>query len=104
MQMSVIFKSDAIEFRLTFCGYASRSAQRPSPAAAAPIPRNLRRPITCFFVDMTLPFRPQDQLASGTGSFYLNYVQENKFQYGCSPPLRSIHPDFGGSPCFSRGS
>src|SRR5271170_6833135 len=55
MRMSVIFKSDAIEFRLTFCGYASRSAQRPSPAAAAPMPRNLRRPII-FFVDITLPF------------------------------------------------
>src|SRR6202789_1460256 len=53
MRMSVIFKSDAIEFRLTFCGYASRSAQRPSPAAAAPMPRNLRRPI---FVDIILLF------------------------------------------------
>src|ERR1700733_10299315 len=55
MRMSVTFKSDGIEFRLTFCGYASRSAKRPSPAAAAPMPRNLRRPITCFFVDITLP-------------------------------------------------
>jgi hypothetical protein len=55
MRMSVIFKSDAIEFRLTFWGYASRSAQRPSPAAAAPMPRNLRRPIVPF-VDITLPF------------------------------------------------
>src|SRR5580704_8029013 len=53
MRMSVIFRSDAIEFRLTFWGYASRSAKRPSPAAAAPMPRNLRRPI---FVDITLLF------------------------------------------------
>src|SRR5216684_8960620 len=53
MRMSVIFKSDAIELRLTFWGYASRSAKRPSPAAAAPMPRNERRPI---FVDITLLF------------------------------------------------
>src|SRR5271170_1780005 len=59
MRMSVIFKSDAIEFRLTFWGYASRSAQRPSPAAAAPIFRNLRRPIVLPFVDITL-LRHQD--------------------------------------------
>src|SRR5882724_10280685 len=52
MRMSVIFKSDAIEFRLTFWGYASRSAKRPSPAAA-PMLRNERRPI---FVDITLLF------------------------------------------------
>src|ERR1700761_536047 len=51
MRMSVIFKSEAIEFRLTFWGYASKSAQRPSPAAAAPIPRNLRRP---NFLDIPL--------------------------------------------------
>src|SRR3984885_7763846 len=72
MRMSVIFKSDAIEFRLTFWGYASKSAQRPSPAAAAPMPRNDRRPITFPFVDITPPFRYQNRLASGTGSLYPN--------------------------------
>src|ERR1700722_3617411 len=55
MRMSVIFNSDGIEFRLTFWGYASRSAKRPNPAAAAPMPRNLRRPIVPF-VDITLLF------------------------------------------------
>src|SRR5271165_5446569 len=59
MRMSVIFKSDAIEFRLTFWGYASRSAQRPSPAAAAPMPRNLRRPIVLPFVDIPLLLPPR---------------------------------------------
>src|SRR6201992_4547213 len=54
MRMSVIFKSDAMEFRLTFWGYASRSAQRPSPAAATPPFRNERRPIAFCFVDITL--------------------------------------------------
>src|ERR1700744_1161851 len=56
MRMSVIFKSDAIEFRLTFWGYASKSAQRPSPAVAAPIFRNERRPTAFPFVDITQPF------------------------------------------------
>src|ERR1700760_4572459 len=56
MRMSVIFKSDAIEFRLTFWGYASRSAIRAYPAAAAPKPRNLRRPNVLPFLDMTLLF------------------------------------------------
>src|ERR1700722_9162624 len=56
MRMSVIFKSDAMELRLTFWGYASRSAMRANPAAAAPMPRNLRRPIVLPFVDMTLLF------------------------------------------------
>src|SRR5271163_2432720 len=69
MRMSVIFRSDAIEFRLTFWGYASRSAQRPSPAAAAPMPRNLRRPIK-LFVDIALLFATRTDSRFGTGQLY----------------------------------
>src|SRR6516165_8817482 len=67
MRMSVTFQSDGIEFRLTFWGYASRSAKRPSPAAAAPVLRSERRPIAFSFVDIYSPFRHQNLLASGTG-------------------------------------
>src|SRR5271163_4678868 len=56
MRMSVIFKSDGIEFLLTSWGYASRSAKRPSPAAAAPVLRSERRPIAFSFVDIYSPF------------------------------------------------
>src|SRR5277367_5250045 len=56
MRMSVIFKSDGIEFRLTSWGYASRSAKRPSPATAAPVLRSERRPIAFSFVDIYSPF------------------------------------------------
>src|ERR1035441_4120729 len=66
MRMSVIFKSDGIEFRLTFWGYASTSAKRPSPAAAAPVLRSDRRPIAFSFVDIYFPFRHQNLLACGT--------------------------------------
>src|SRR5580693_2875525 len=79
MRMSVIFKSDAMEFRLTFWGYASRSAMRPNPAAAAPMPRNLRRPIVLPFVDMTLLFATRTDSRFGTGSLYLDYVSELTF-------------------------
>src|ERR1700679_1791227 len=72
MRMSVIFKSDAIEFRLTFWGYASMSAMRPNPAAAAPIPRNLRRPIVLPFVDIALLFATKTDPRFGTGPFYLD--------------------------------
>src|SRR5437764_10393554 len=71
MRMSVIFKSDGIEFRLTFWGYASRSAKRPSPAAAALLRRNERRPIALSFVDIYSPFRHQNLLASGTGPHHI---------------------------------
>src|SRR6185312_2599087 len=66
MRISVIFKSDGLEFRLTFWGYASMSAKRPSPAAAAPVRRNERRPIAFLFADIYSPFGHQDLLASGT--------------------------------------
>src|ERR1700683_4060427 len=66
MRMSVIFKSDGIEFLLTSWGYASRSAKRPSPAAAAAMLRNERLPIAFSFVDIYSPFRHQNLLASGT--------------------------------------
>src|SRR6201996_4055333 len=69
IRMSVIFRSDAIEFRLTFWGYASRSAQRPSPAAAAPIPRNLRRPILPF-IDIPLLFGTKTHSRFRTGPLY----------------------------------
>jgi hypothetical protein len=69
MRMSVIFKSEAIEFRLTFWGYASRSATRPNPAAAAPIPRNLRRPIVPF-IDITLHFATMTDSRFATVSLY----------------------------------
>src|SRR5580704_14040053 len=59
MRMSVTFKSDGIEFLLTSWGYASRSAKRPSPAAAAPVLRSERRPIAFSFVDIYSPFRHQ---------------------------------------------
>src|SRR6185437_2849996 len=58
MRMSVIFKSDGLELRLTFCGYASRSANKPSSAAAAPVLRKERRPIPFLFIDIYSPFRP----------------------------------------------
>ena len=79
MRMSVIFKSDGIEFRLTFWGYASRSAKRPSPATAAPVPRSERRPIAFSFVDIYSPFRHQNLLASGNGSFshHIRYPKLN---------------------------
>src|SRR5271156_163358 len=79
MRMSVIFKSDAIEFRLTFWGYASMSAMRANPAAAAPMPRNLRRPIVLPFVDMTLLFATRTDSRFGTGSLYPDYVYELTF-------------------------
>src|SRR5690349_23120831 len=60
MRMSVIFKSDGIELRLTFWGYASRSAKRPSPAAAAPMLRSERRPNAFLLLDIHSPFRRQD--------------------------------------------
>src|ERR1700753_802586 len=66
MRMSVIFKSDAMEFRLTFWGYASRSAQRPSPAAATPPFRNERRPIVLPFVDIALLFATKIDSRFGT--------------------------------------
>src|SRR5271166_4309029 len=69
MRMSVIFKSDGIEFRLTSWGYASRSAKRPRPAAAAPELRSERLPIAFSFVDTYSPFRYQNLLATGTGPF-----------------------------------
>src|SRR3954451_13096168 len=59
MRMSVIFKSDGLEFRLTFWGYASRSAKRPSPAAAAPFLRSERRLIAFSLVDIFSPFLHQ---------------------------------------------
>src|SRR5271166_1275173 len=79
MRRSVIFKSDGIEFRLTSWGYASRSAKRPSPAAAAPELRSERRPIAFSFVDIYSPFRLQNLLASGTGSFshHIRYPKLN---------------------------
>src|SRR5689334_14658452 len=64
MRISVIFKSDGLEFRLTFWGYASRSAKRPSPAAAAPVPRSKRRPIAFSFFGHFLSYCLQDILAS----------------------------------------
>src|SRR3954467_6564969 len=72
MRMSVIFKSDGLEFLLTFWGYASRSAKRPSPAAAALVLRSARRPIAFLFVDIYSPFRRQDLLAFGNGPLYPN--------------------------------
>src|SRR4051795_13542354 len=62
MRMSVIFKSDGLELRLTFWGYASRSAKRPSPAAAAPFLRSERRPNAFSYLDIYSPFRRQDLL------------------------------------------
>src|SRR5436309_10049734 len=82
MRMSVIFKSDGLEFRLTFWGYASRSAKRPSPAAAAPVLRSARRPIAFLFVDIYSPFRRQDLLAFGNGPLYPNL----SFEADARPP------------------
>jgi hypothetical protein len=79
MRMSVIFKSDAMELRLTFWGYASRSAMRANPAAAAPMPRNLRRPIVLPFVDMTLLFATRTDSRFATGSLYPDYLYEPTF-------------------------
>src|SRR5277367_1731923 len=87
MRMSVIFKSDAMEFRLTFWGYASRSAQRPSPAAAAPMLRNERRPI---FVDMTLLFATKTDLLLEPVHCIRTYVYELTFRSRCSPARRFI--------------
>src|SRR3954453_15102314 len=72
MRMSVIFKSDGFEFRLTFWGYASRSANSPSPAAAAPFLRSERRPNAFLVVDICSPFRHQHLLAFGNGPLYPN--------------------------------
>ncbi len=80
--MSVIFKSDGLELRLTFWGYASRSAKRPSPAAAAPVLRNERRPIAFSFVDIYSPFHHQNRLAFGNGPFYPNL----NFEADARPP------------------
>src|ERR1700735_5551092 len=93
MRMSVIFKSDGIEFRLTFWGYASRSAKRPSTAAAAPVLRSERRPIAFSFVDIYSPFRHQNLLTSGTGPFsHQNMVSEIESRSRCyaRPPRGSI--------------
>src|ERR1035437_2087238 len=89
-RMSVIFKSDGIEFRLTFWGYASRSAKRPSPAAAAPMPRNLRRPIAFFFVDITLPFATKIDSRLEAVNSIRTYLYELKFRSRCSPARRFI--------------
>src|SRR6201992_798244 len=75
MRMSVIFKSVAMEFRLTFWGYASRSAQRPNPAAAAPMPKNLRRP-NLPFIDIPLLFATKTDPLFGTGPLYLDLCVE----------------------------
>src|SRR6202453_2890412 len=77
MRMSVIFKSDAIELRLTFWGYASRSAQRPSPAAATPPFRNERRP---NFLDMTLLFDTKTDSRLEPVHCIQTYVHEPKFR------------------------
>ena len=90
MRMSVIFKSDAMEFRLTFWGYASRSAMRPNPAAAAPIPRNLRRPIVRPFVDMTLLLATKTDSRLGTGPLYPDLCIRAYFRSRCSPARRFI--------------
>src|ERR1039457_6416564 len=91
--MSVIFKSDGIEFRLTFWGYASTSAKRPSPAAAAPVLRSERRPIAFSFVDIYSPFRHQNLLACGTGPFshHIRYPKLN-LEADARPPRGSILP------------
>src|SRR5271163_4757352 len=90
MRMSVIFKSDAIEFRLTFWGYASRSAQRPSPAAAAPMRRNERRPIAFPFVDITLLFATKTDSRLEPINCIRTYVYELIFRSRCSPARRFI--------------
>src|ERR1700722_7441541 len=59
MRMSVTFKSDGIEFRLTFWESAWGAPKWPSPAAAAPVLRSERRPIALSFVDICSPFRHQ---------------------------------------------
>src|SRR3954447_21239896 len=82
MRMSVIFKSDGLELRLTFWGYASRSAKRPSPAAAAPFLRSERRPNAFLFVDIYSPFRHQHLLAFGNGPLYPN----SNFEADARPP------------------
>src|ERR1700691_2960186 len=91
MRMSVTFKSDGIEFRLTFWGYASRSAKRPSPAAAAPVLRSERRPIPFSFVDIYSPFRHQNLLASGSGPFS-HHIRYPKLHLDADarPPRSSI--------------
>src|ERR1700722_6828858 len=90
MRMSVIFKSDAIEFRLTFWGYASRSAMRPNPAAAAPMPRNLRPPIVLPFVDIALLFATKTDPRFGTGPFYLDLcIRALSFEADVRPKVHS---------------
>src|SRR5579859_109491 len=89
MRMSVIFKSDAIEFRLTFWGYASRSANRPSPAAAAPMLRNERRPI---FVDITLLFAIKTDWRFRTFHCIRTYGHELNFR-NARPPTDSFVAD-----------
>src|SRR5580704_14342279 len=93
MRMSVIFKSDGIEFRLTSWGYASRSVKRPSPAAAAPVLRSERRPIAFSFADIYSPFRHKNLLASGTGPFshHIWYPTLN-FEADARPHRDSIRP------------
>src|SRR6202012_2868638 len=92
MRMSVIFKSDAIEFRLTFSGYASRSAQRPSPAAAAPMPRNFRRPNTFAFVDIILPFATKTDSRLEPVHSIRTYVYELIVEAdACPPRVHSWH-------------
>src|SRR5204863_6870556 len=91
MRMSVTFKSEGIEFRLTFWGYASRSAKRPSPAAAAPLLRSQRRPIAFSFVDIYSPFRHQNLLASGTGPF-AHHIRYPMLNCEARPPRISTLP------------
>ena len=95
MRMSVIFKSDGIEFRLTFWGYASRSAKRPSPATAAPVPRSERRPIASSSLDICSPFRQQELLVVWNLSSHK--VSEILSRSTCSPapkfnPTRTASP------------
>src|SRR5271163_2099372 len=99
MRMSVIFRSDAIEFRLTFWGYASTSAKRPSPAAAAPMLRNERRPI---FVDITLLFATKTDSRLEPVHCIRTYVYELKFRSRCSPARRFIHSTSTPSPARLR--
>src|SRR3984957_8255233 len=95
MRMSVIFKSDAIEFRLTFWGYASRSAMRPNPAAAAPMPRNLRRPIVLPFVDITLPFATKTDSLLEPVDCIRTHIDELHAEEEARPPgSRSIPQPF----------
>src|SRR5215203_5965244 len=60
MRTSVIFKFEGFEFRLTFWGYASKSANRPIPIAAAPRFRSERRAIAFSLLYMYSPLRQQE--------------------------------------------